>query len=102
MMDLLTHGGEHHEIGDGGTDSRSALPMKNRRQRRLRIVKCDEAFSVIFLPECEYMELELASEGHQGAHEVGAHPRGAGAPPTLMDRWWAPWPSSFVGIFHIF
>ena len=36
------------------------------------------------------MELELASEGHQGAHEVGARPRGAGAPSTLVDRVWAP------------
>ena len=31
------------------------------------------------------MELELASEGHQGAHEVG------GVPPTLVDRVWPPW-----------
>ena len=30
------------------------------------------------------MELELASEGLQGAHEVG------GAPPALVDRVWAP------------
>ena len=34
------------------------------------------------------MELELASEGHQGAHEVGGVPRGA--PPTLVDRVWPP------------
>ena len=42
----------------------------------------------------------------QGAHtlstRVGARPRGAGVPPTLVDRWWAPWPSYFVGIFYIF
>jgi hypothetical protein len=30
------------------TDSRSALPRKNRRWRRLRIVKHDELFSLIF------------------------------------------------------
>ena len=36
------------------------------------------------------MELELASEGHQGAHEVGGRARGWGAPPTLVDRVWAP------------
>jgi hypothetical protein len=29
-------------------DSRSALPMKNRRWRRLRIVKHDDSFSLIF------------------------------------------------------
>ena len=40
------------------------------------------------------MELELASEGHQGAHEVG------GAPPTLVNRVWAPWPSSLAMIFY--
>ena len=42
------------------------------------------------------MELELASEGHQGAHEVG------GAPPTLVDRVWAFWSSSFARIFYCF
>jgi hypothetical protein len=30
------------------TDSRSALPMKNRRWQRLRIVKRDETSSLIF------------------------------------------------------
>ena len=40
------------------------------------------------------MELELASEGHLGAHEVG------GAPPMLVDRVWAPWSSSLARIFH--
>ena len=29
-------------------------------------------------------------------------PRGAGAPPTPVDRWWAPWPSSFARIFYFF
>ena len=49
-----------------------------------------------FLIETQYMEVELESERQHGAHEVG------GAPPTLVARWWAPWPSSFAGIFHIF
>ena len=90
-MELLTHGGEHHEIGDGGwlmmtgdefpspeprTDSRSALPGEFRAWRRLRIVKRDESFSLIFLPEREYMELELRSVEHQGAHEAGGTPGG--------------------------
>ena len=44
------------------------------------------------------MELELASEGHQGAHEVGGAPRGA--PATLVDRVWAPWSSSLARIFY--
>ena len=92
------HGGEHHEIGDGGmvddddgdefpspepqTNSRSALLREFRAWRRLRIVKRDESFSLIFfLPETEYMELELRSVERQGAHEAGGTPRGAGAPP---------------------
>ena len=42
------------------TDSRSALPREIRAWRRLRLVKRDETFSLIFfLREMEYMELEL-------------------------------------------
>ena len=75
------------------TDSRSALPREFRAWRRLRIVKHDESFSLIFfLPEHEYMELELRSVELQGAHEARGAPRGAGAPPTLVERVWAPWP----------
>ena len=39
----------------------------------------------------EYMELELRSAEPQGAHETRGVPRGVGAPPTLVDRVWAPW-----------
>ena len=75
------------------TDSRSALPREIRAWRRLRIVKRDESFSFIFfLPKCEYIELELRSVELQGGHEAGGVPRGAGAPPTLVDKVWAPWP----------
>ena len=74
------------------TDSRSALPRGFRAWRRLRIVKLDESFSLVFfLPETKYIELELRSEELQGAHEVGGAPWGAGAPSTLVDRVWAPW-----------
>ena len=38
------------------------------------------------------MELELRSVELQGAHEAGGAPRGAGAPPTLLDRVCPPWP----------
>ena len=73
------------------TDSRLSLPRGFRAWRRLRIVKRDESFSLIFfLPEHEYMELELRSVERQGAHKAGGAPRGAGAPPTLVDRVWAP------------
>ena len=57
------------------TDSRSALPRKIRAWRRLHIVKRDEYFSLIFfIPEREYMELELRSVELQGAHEAGGAP----------------------------
>ena len=64
--------------GDGfpspRTDSRSALSRGFRAWRRLRIVKRDEFFSLFFLPETKYIELELRSEELQGAHEVGGVP----------------------------
>ena len=75
------------------TDSRSALPREFRAWRWLRIVKRNESFSLIFfLPKHEYIELELRSVELQGAHEAGGAPWGPGAPPTLVDRVWAPWP----------
>ena len=50
------------------TDSRSALPREIRAWWRLRVVKRDETFSLIFfLPVREYMELELRSEEVQEA-----------------------------------
>ena len=42
-----------------------------------------------FLPEHEYMELELRSVEQQGAHEAGARLGGRRAP-TLVDRWRPP------------
>ena len=42
------------------------------------------------------MELELRSVELQGAYEAG------GAPPTLVDRVWAPWSSYFARIFLYF
>ena len=64
------------------TDSRSALPREFRAWRRLRIVKRDEYFSLIFfLLEREYIELELRSVELQGAHEAGGHAQGWQARP---------------------
>ena len=72
------------------TDSRSALPREIRAWRRLRIVKRDETFSLIFfLRETEYIKLELRLAEPQGAHETGGAPRGRRAP-TLVDRVWPP------------
>ena len=64
------------------TDSRSTLLRGFRAWRRLRIVKRDESFSLIFfLPEHKYMELELRSVEVQGAYEIGGRTLG-GRPPV--------------------
>ena len=55
----------------------------------------DESFSLIFfLPEHEYIELELSSVEHQGAHEVG------GAPPPSWTGCGPPGLDSFANIFY--
>ena len=74
------------------TDSKSALLRKNRRWPRLRIVKRDESFSQFFLPEREYMELELRSVELCGTHKPG------GAPPPL----WSPGGSLWLILLPIF
>ena len=38
----------------------------------------------------EYIELELRSVEHQGAHETGGRAQGGRHAPTLVDRVWAP------------
>ena len=85
-MELLTHNGDHHEIGDGGrlvmmmatnppsleprTDSRSALPREFRAWRRLHIVKRDEIFSPIFSPRKQIYRVGV------GVGEAPGGPRG--------------------------
>ena len=78
------------------TDSRSALPREFRASRRLRIVKRDESFSLIFLPEREYIELELRPVEVRGTHKIG------GAPSTLVDSGGSPLVDSFANIFYLF
>ena len=79
------------------TDSRSALPREIRAWRRLRVVKRDETFSLIFfLPEREYMELELRSVEVQGAHEIGGRALGGGRPPVSWTACGPPGINSFA------
>ena len=72
------------------TDSRSALPREFRVLRRLRIVKRDESFSLIFSPRTRIYRVGVEVGGAPGG------PRGRGAPkagrrtPTLVARVWAP------------
>ena len=97
-MQLLTHGGEHHEIGDddgGGfpspeprTDSRSALPRVIRAWRRLRIVKRDDFFSLFFSPRKPIYGVGVGDGGPPGgpqgrgrAQGGAPQPRGQGVGP---------------------
>ena len=64
----------------------SALPREIRAWQRLRVVKRDETFSLIFSPEREYMELELRSVEVQGAHEIGGHAQGEGTRPLSRGQ----------------
>ena len=85
------------------TDSRSALSREIRAWRWLRIVKHDESFSLVFfLPEREYIELELRSVEHKGSTRQGARPGGqAGLPPSWTGCG-PPGLDSFASIFYYF
>ena len=85
------------------TDSRSSLPSGFRAWWRLRIVKHDETFSLIFfLHESKYMELELRSVEHQGAHEAGGRAQGGQAPPHPRGQVVGPLALILLPIFLIF
>ena len=75
------------------TDSRSALPREIRAWRRLRIVKHDETFSLIFSTWKQIYRVGVVVGGALGG------PRGRGAPPTLVARVWVPWPWFFRQYF---
>ena len=78
------------------TDSRSALPRCFRAWRRLRIVKRDDFFSLIF------SHRNSIYGGGVGVGEATGGQRGRGRAPTLVDRVWAPSLDSFTNIFYIF
>ena len=83
------------------TDSGSALPRKIRAWRRLHIVKHNKSFSLIFfLPEREYIELELRSVELQGGHEVGGAPWGEARLPPSWTGCGPPGLDSFASIFY--
>ena len=72
------------------TDSRSALPREIRAWWRLRIVKRDETFSLIFSPRTWIYGVGVeVGGGLGGPRDREARPIG-GAPPCLVDRPWAP------------
>ena len=86
-MELLTHGGEHHEIGDGGwlMMTMAMNPSLWFFSSRTRIYGVG-------------VEVGGASGGPRGRGRA----QGVGRAPTLVDRWWDPWPSSFARIFYYF
>ena len=112
MMELLMHGGKHHEIGDGEgcwwwwqwipltrapnglqisppDEEQEAVAAPYHKSRW--ILLCD-----FFLPEREYIELELGSEEVQGTDKGGGHALG-GAPPL-----WTAGGSPLVDLSPIF
>ena len=77
---------------DPRTDSRSTLPRGFRAWRRLRIVKRDESFSLIFSPRTRIYRVGVEVDGALGGPQDRGRAQGEGAPPTLVDRVWPPWP----------
>ena len=99
MEDVDDDDGDGFPSPEPKTDSRSALPRKNRAWRWLYIVKHDESFSLIFSPESEYMELELRSVEVQGAHKDRERTLGGCArPPPLWTAGGSPSVDSFANI----
>ena len=85
------------------TDSRSALPRGFRAWRRLRIVKRDESFSLIFFsPNVNIWSWSWGRWSIRGPTRQGSAPRGGGAPPPSWTGCGAPGLDSFANIFYIF
>ena len=69
------------------TDSRSALPREIRAWRRLRVVKRDDFFSLIFSLRKQIYRVGVGVGGHPGGHEVGGRaprPHGQGVGPLVF------------------
>ena len=81
------------------TDSRSALPREIRAWRRLRIVKRNESFSLFFSPQTWIYRVGVEVGGAPGGPWGRGRAQGVGAPPTLVDRVWPPWPWFFREYF---
>ena len=85
------------------TNYRLALPMKNRRWRRLRIVKCDATFSLVFSWGKGIYRLEIrvnrATWVPQGNK---ACLRRVAAPFCLVGNWWPPSSVTLAPVFFIY
>ena len=84
------------------TDSRSALPREFRAWRRLRIVKHDETFSVIFFSvKWNIWSWSWGRWSSRGPTRQGARP-GVSAPPPSWTGCGSPGLDSFASIFLYF
>ena len=84
------------------TDSRSALPRKNRAWRRLRIIKRNESFSLNFSLRTRIYRVGVEVGGATGGPRGRGRTQGVRRAPTLVARVWPPWPLSFASIFYYF
>ena len=55
-----------------------------------------------FSPRTWIYRFGVDVSGALGGPRGRGHAQGGRCAPTLVDRWWPPWPSSFAGIFYIF
>ena len=55
-----------------------------------------------FSPRKQIYRVGVEVGGAPGVPRGRGRAQGGRRAPTLVDRWWAPWPSSFEGIFYIF
>ena len=81
------------------TDSRSALPREFRAWWRLRIVKHDESFSLIFSPRTWIYRVGVEVGGAPGGPRGRGRAQGAGAPPPSWTGCGPPGLDSFASIF---
>ena len=81
------------------TDSRSALPREIRAWRRLRIVKRDESFSLIFSPRTWIYGVGVEVGGASGGPRDRGRAQGVGRAPTLVDGGWPPSGAFFAQYF---
>ena len=69
------------------TDSRSALPREIRAWRRLRTVKCDKTFSLVFFSRNGIYRVGVEVGGASGGPRDrghAPHPRGQGVGPLVL------------------
>ena len=84
------------------TDSRSSLLRKNKAWRRLRIIKRDESFSLIFFSRTWIYGVKVEVGGALGGPWGRGRTQGAGAPPPSWTGCGPPDVDSSSSIFYIF